>query len=90
MFIVCFTIKFILFTLQFKNVKSKHQLTTNQTNFNDDFYSIIPRTFYDKNNDYELVTMHNLIFQAVKFNDEICEFTFQVFLSFNIDAKSKF
>ncbi len=45
----------------------------------DDFYSIIPQKLYDYD-EIETIVMHNLIFRAIKFDEEICEFTFQVFI----------
>jgi hypothetical protein len=46
----------------------------------DDYYSIIPQKLYDYD-EIETIVMHNLIFRAIKFDEEICEFTFQVFIS---------
>jgi hypothetical protein len=47
-------------------------------NLTNDYYSIIPEKFYQLDNRVELILMHNLIFKAIHFDDEMCEFTFQV------------
>ena len=53
-------------------------------NLTNDYYSIIPEKFYQLDNRVELILMHNLIFKAIQFDDEMCEFTFQVnFFFFN-------
>lgn len=40
-------------------------------------YSIIPAEFYDKINEIEFITIYNLIFDAIVFNNEYCDSAFQ-------------
>ena len=58
-----------------KRLRSIHK-NLNKYSKNDDYYSIIPLRLYE-HDDIQLIVMHNLIFDAIKFDDEMCDFTFQ-------------
>lgn len=40
-------------------------------------YSIIPLEFYEKIDEYELISMYNLIFDKIQFSNEYCNIAFQ-------------
>ena len=79
MIVIISLLKFIsmlyLFSTLPKKVFTKSNLIKS-IDHDEDSYSIIPKKYYEYEN--ELITMHNLIFKAIKFNDEFCEYTFQV------------
>ena len=72
MSVIFLVVLLIYLPIQLVNCSMKINLTS-------DYYSIIPEKFYQLDK-VELILMHNLIFKAIQFDDEMCEFTFQVSL----------